>query len=63
MRPVHPKVLWAGLVAGLAIALVPGTAQVIVTTHAVQSANNTLSCTVTPAAGSPCAPNGSFKWS
>jgi len=40
-----------------------GAAQVIVTTHAVQSANNTLSCTVTPAAGSPCAPSGSFKWS
>jgi hypothetical protein len=40
-----------------------GAAQVIVTTHAVQSANNTLSCTATPAAGSPCTPSGSFKWS
>src|ERR1700722_7439173 len=26
MRPVHPKVLWAGIVVGIAIALVPGTA-------------------------------------
>ncbi len=40
-----------------------GTAQVIVTTHAVQSGNNTLSCTTTPAAGSPCAASGSFRWS
>jgi hypothetical protein len=40
-----------------------GAAQVIATTHAAQSANNTLSCTVTPAAGSSCAPSGSFKWS
>jgi hypothetical protein len=40
-----------------------GTAQVIVTTHAAQSANNTLSCTATPATGSPCTPSGSFKWS
>jgi hypothetical protein len=40
-----------------------GAAQVILTTHAVQSANNTLSCTATPAAGSPCTPSGSFRWS
>jgi hypothetical protein len=40
-----------------------GTAQVIVTTHAAQSANNTLSCTATPTTGSPCTPSGSFKWS
>jgi hypothetical protein len=40
-----------------------GAAQVIVTTHAAQSASNTLSCTATPAIGSPCTPSGSFKWS
>ena len=40
-----------------------GAAQVIATTHAAQSASNTLSCTATPAAGSPCTPSGSFKWS
>jgi hypothetical protein len=40
-----------------------GAAQVIVTTHAAQSASNTLSCTATPAAGSACTPSGSFKWS
>lgn len=40
-----------------------GSAQIIVTAHAVQSKNNTLACTTTPAAGSPCAPSGSFSWS
>ena len=40
-----------------------GAAGVIVTTHAAQSASNTLSCTATPAAGSPCTPSDSFKWS
>ena len=40
-----------------------GAAQVIVTTHAAQSASNTLSCAATPAAGSPCTPSGSFGWS
>jgi hypothetical protein len=40
-----------------------GAAQVILTTHAVQSRSNALSCTSTPAAGSPCTPSGSFKWS
>jgi hypothetical protein len=40
-----------------------GTAQVILITHAAQSASNTLSCTATPAVGSPCTPSGSFKWS
>ncbi len=40
-----------------------GTAQIIMTAHAVQSKNNTLSCTTTPAAGSPCTPAGSFSWS
>jgi hypothetical protein len=40
-----------------------GTAQVILTTHAVQSGGNTLSCTAVPAVGSPCTPSGSFKWS
>jgi hypothetical protein len=40
-----------------------GTAQIILTTHAAQSKNNTLSCSATPAAGSPCTPSGSFKWS
>jgi hypothetical protein len=40
-----------------------GAAQVIVTTHAAQSASNTLSCTATPTIGSPCTPSGSFKWS
>jgi predicted ribosomally synthesized peptide with SipW-like signal peptide len=39
-----------------------GTAQVILTTHAVQAANNTLSCSAAPAAGSPCTPSGTFKW-
>jgi hypothetical protein len=40
-----------------------GTAQVILTTHAVQSRNNTLSCAATRAAGSPCTPSGTFTWS
>jgi len=40
-----------------------GAAGVIVTTHAAQSASNTLSCTATPTTGSPCTPSGSFKWS
>ena len=41
-----------------------GAAQIILTTHAVQSGGgNTLSCTTTSAAGSPCPPNGSFNWS
>jgi predicted ribosomally synthesized peptide with SipW-like signal peptide len=40
-----------------------GTAQVILTTHAVQSKNNTLSCSAAPAAGSPCTPSGTFAWS
>jgi hypothetical protein len=40
-----------------------GAAQIILTTHAVQSSNNTLSCSSTPAAGAPCTPSGSFKWS
>ncbi|HEV3382935.1 MAG TPA: hypothetical protein VG142_18370 [Trebonia sp.] len=40
-----------------------GAAQVILTTHAVQSASNVLSCTATPAAGSPCTSSGSFTWS
>lgn len=39
-----------------------GAAQVLLTTHAVQSGNNTLSCTTTTA-GSPCTPSGSFSWS
>jgi hypothetical protein len=41
-----------------------GAAQIILTTHAVQSGGgNALSCTTTPAAGSPCAASGSFNWS
>lgn len=40
-----------------------GAAQIILTTHAVQSKNNTLSCSATPTAGSPCTPTGSFSWS
>jgi hypothetical protein len=40
-----------------------GAAQIILTAHAVQSKNNTLSCSATPAAGSPCTPSGTFKWS
>jgi len=40
-----------------------GAAQVILTTHAVQSKNNTLSCSATPAAGLPCTPSGTFAWS
>jgi predicted ribosomally synthesized peptide with SipW-like signal peptide len=39
-----------------------GTAQIILTSHAVQS-GNTLTCTATPAAGSPCTPAGTFHWS
>ncbi len=39
-----------------------GAAQVLLTTHAVQSGNNTLSCATTTA-GSPCTPSGSFSWS
>lgn len=39
-----------------------GAAQIVLTTHAVQAGGNTLSCTATPAAGSPCTPSGSFKW-
>jgi hypothetical protein len=38
-------------------------AKVILTTHAVQAASNTLSCKTTPTAGSPCIPSGSFTWS
>jgi hypothetical protein len=51
------------LPAGSATGYQGGSAQVILTTHAVQSANNTLSCTTAPAAGSPCTPSGSFTWS
>ena len=40
-----------------------GAAQVILTTHAVQSGNNALFCTTTPTAGSPCVASGSFRWS
>ena len=40
-----------------------GAAQVILTTHAAQSGNNTLSCTATATAGSPCTASGTFKWS
>lgn len=40
-----------------------GAAQIILTTHAVQSASNTLSCTATAVAGLSCAPSGSFTWS
>jgi hypothetical protein len=40
-----------------------GAAQIILTAHAGQSKDNTLSCSSTPAAGSPCTPSGSFKWS
>lgn len=39
-----------------------GAAQILLTTHAVQSGNNTLSCEVTTA-GSPCTPQGTFSWS
>ena len=39
-----------------------GTAQILLTTHAVQSGNNTLSCETTTA-GSPCTPKGTFSWS
>jgi hypothetical protein len=38
-----------------------GTAQILLTTHAVQSGNNTLSCETTTA-GSPCTPQGTFSW-
>lgn len=40
-----------------------GSAQIILATHAVQARNNALSCSVTPTAGFPCTPSGSFKWS
>lgn len=41
-----------------------GTAQIIMTAHAVQSANNGLSCAGgSPSAGSPCPAAGSFEWS
>jgi hypothetical protein len=40
-----------------------GAAQVILTAHAVQSKNNTLSCSGTPTAGVTCTPSGSFAWS
>lgn len=40
-----------------------GAAQIILTTHAAQSGNNTLSCTATATAGSPCTASGTFKWS
>lgn len=40
-----------------------GAAQVILTAHAVQSKNNTLSCTTTATAGHSCTPSGSFAWS
>ena len=39
-----------------------GSAQIIVTTHAVQSAHNLLTCTSTPTAGSPCVASGTFGW-
>jgi hypothetical protein len=39
-----------------------GAAQIIMTTHAVQSQNNTLACSTTPTAGSACTPSGSFAW-
>jgi hypothetical protein len=38
-----------------------GAAQILLTTHAVQSGNNTLSCETTTA-GSPCTPKGTFSW-
>lgn len=40
-----------------------GAAQIVLTTHAVQSGGNALACKATPAAGSPCTPSGSFGWS
>ena len=51
------------LPAGSATGYQDGAAQIILTTHAVQSKNNTLSCSAAPVAGSPCTPSGSFKWS
>ena len=38
-----------------------GTAQVILTTHAVQSAHNTLAC-VSAVPGTPCVTSGTFGW-
>jgi hypothetical protein len=40
-----------------------GQANVILTAHAVQSKNNTISCTTTATAGHSCTPSGSFAWS
>jgi hypothetical protein len=51
------------LPAGSATGYQDGAAQVILTTHAVQAKNNTLSCAAGPAAGSPCTPSGTFAWS
>jgi hypothetical protein len=38
-----------------------GAAQILLTTHAVQSRNNTVSCGTTTA-GQPCTPSGTFSW-
>jgi hypothetical protein len=38
-----------------------GAAQILLTTHAIQSGNNTLSCEITTA-GQPCTPSGVFSW-
>jgi hypothetical protein len=40
-----------------------GSAQVVLTAHAVQSNNNALACSSTPTAGQSCTPSGSFAWS
>jgi len=48
------------LPAGSATGYQGGAAQIILTVHAVQSKNNPLSCTATPAAGAPCPPSGTF---
>ncbi len=40
-----------------------GSAQVILTAHAVQSKNNTLSCSSTAIAGQSCTASGGFAWS
>jgi hypothetical protein len=40
-----------------------GGAQVVLTVHAVQAKDNSLSCTATPTAGHPCTASGGFAWS
>jgi hypothetical protein len=40
-----------------------GSAQIILTAHAVQAKNNTMHCTTTPTAGQSCTASSGFAWS